>query len=276
MKYLNLGCGTHYNSCWINIDSSSKDPSIIIHDISKGIPFVDNYFDVVYHSHLLEHLHQYDAQRLLNDCFRVLKPKGTIRVAVPDLEVLTRIYLKSLDRANIDFPETFIHYDWIMLELYDQSVRIESGGEILRYIINSNPTSHDFIRSRIGLEFDQLLDITFNKTSQSIWSKIHTLNSKKIIKFFRIKAAMLLIRLLLGSQGYSALREGLFRQSGEVHRWMYDRFSLNRLLKNSGFCSINVCSAFESKIHSFSEFQLDVVDGVIRKPDSLFMEATKP
>jgi hypothetical protein len=33
----------------------------------------------------------------------------------------------------------------------------------------------------------------------------------------------------------AALREALFRQTGEVHRWAYDIFSLGRLHVHSGF-----------------------------------------
>jgi hypothetical protein len=56
---------------------------------------------------------------------------------------------------------------------------------------------------------------------------------------------------------------------------MYDRVSLKRLLEESGFTRIRVCSAFESRISGFASFGLDVINGAVRKPDSLFMEAVK-
>lgn len=68
-----------------------------------------------------------------------------------------------------------------------------------------------------------------------------------------------------------------FLQSGELHKWMYDRFSLARLLENAGFIAVRQCSAQESTIPRFREYLLDeTVDGPVRKPDSLFMEARKP
>lgn len=83
--------------------------------------------------------------------------------------------------------------------------------------------------------------------------------------------------LLAATNGeQEALRVGQFRLSGECHRWMYDRFSLKQLLEQCGFSAIRICSAFESRIAGFASFNLDVVDGKVRKPDSLFMEATKP
>ena len=68
-----------------------------------------------------------------------------------------------------------------------------------------------------------------------------------------------------------------FRASGEVHRWMYDRWSLGRLLEECGFSDTRVCAASESRIPGFSAYLLDCEeDGSTRKPDSLFIEAQKP
>lgn len=68
----------------------------------------------------------------------------------------------------------------------------------------------------------------------------------------------------------------MFRQDGEIHRWMYDRFSLGRKLAEVGFVEIAPCRADQSAIERFAEFDLDTRDGRVRKPDSLFMEARKP
>ncbi|OKH17249.1 hypothetical protein [[Limnothrix rosea] IAM M-220] len=87
----------------------------------------------------------------------------------------------------------------------------------------------------------------------------------------------LLIWLLLNKQDYIALKIGRFRQSGEVHQWMYDRYSLERLLEECGFVEVKQCAAHESRISNWTSFNLDTEpDGAIYKPDSLYMEATKP
>jgi hypothetical protein len=57
---------------------------------------------------------------------------------------------------------------------------------------------------------------------------------------------------------------------------MYDRVSLSHLLAAVGFRQISVCAAEESRIENFAGYQLDSVEGRVRKPDSLFMEALKP
>ena len=50
---------------------------------------------------------------------------------------------------------------------------------------------------------------------------------------------------------------------------------LTKLLSEIGFTDIKICSAFESGIANWESYQLDVVKGEVRKPDSLFIEAKK-
>ena len=73
-----------------------------------------------------------------------------------------------------------------------------------------------------------------------------------------------------------ALREGLFRRSGEVHQWMYDRFSLRRAIERAEFVGFRVCNADASAIRGFAGYNLETRDGRERKPDSLYVEAMKP
>jgi len=71
-------------------------------------------------------------------------------------------------------------------------------------------------------------------------------------------------------------KEGQFRQSGEVHRWMYDRRSLAQLLQECGLVQTHVCGAKETSIPNFNRYMPDIEpDGSTRKPDSLFMGAIK-
>jgi SAM-dependent methyltransferase len=54
-------------------------------------------FDLVYHSHLLEHIGHEHALDFMRECYRVLKRGGVLRVVVPDLETWARSYVASLD-----------------------------------------------------------------------------------------------------------------------------------------------------------------------------------
>ena len=72
-----------------------RNHSFIHHDLVYGVPFPDQSVDVVYSSHFLEHLDPQSGRRLLQECLRVLKPGGLIRICVPDLEYAWELYKRG-------------------------------------------------------------------------------------------------------------------------------------------------------------------------------------
>jgi hypothetical protein len=86
-----------------------------------------------------------------------------------------------------------------------------------------------------------------------------------------------ILKVILSSTELESLKIGQFRQSGEIHQWMYDHYSLSVLLKNCGLEKITKRTADQSYINDWTGFNLDTEpDGSIYKPDSLYMEAVKP
>ncbi|MEE9355860.1 MAG: methyltransferase domain-containing protein [Methylococcaceae bacterium] len=55
-----------------------------IHNASKPLPFSNNTFDIVYASHILEHIPWYKTEETLKDWLRVVKKGGYLEVWVPD------------------------------------------------------------------------------------------------------------------------------------------------------------------------------------------------
>lgn len=276
MKYLNIGCGKCFNSSWINVDISSNSSIVISHNILKGLPFLHNLFDACYSSHVLEHLSQYQAINLLTECIRVLKPNGIIRLVVPDLEMIAKNYLLALERSLLGDIEAQADYDWMILELFDQMVRNTSGGEMGKYLSSSDIKNKDFILSRIGNEAEVFWNKINNINRKSAFTKLDSIKFSSLFKKIRVAIAKVCVRFVAGKESVEAFEIGLFRNSGEVHQWMYDRFSLTRLLSECGFVDIKVCLADESSIPEFNSYGLDIIDGKVRKPDSLFIEARKP
>jgi len=64
------------------------------------LPFPDASFDVVYHSHVLEHFSQPDGLRFLGQLPKVLRPGGLLRVVVPDLERIVELYRQALSDGS--------------------------------------------------------------------------------------------------------------------------------------------------------------------------------
>ena len=71
---------------------------------------------------------------------------------------------------------------------------------------------------------------------------------------------------------------GTARDMGWSHRWMYDKFSLRRLLECRGFYSIKVLDAYKSDILDFNHYYLDVDSNGIPyySTGSIHLEARKP
>jgi predicted SAM-dependent methyltransferase len=275
LKYINLGCGTHFHEDWINVDFAVTGKDVIAHNLTLGIPFQDNYFDAVYHSHILEHFAKKDAAFFISECYRVLKKDRVIRIAVPDLEQIISEYKKQLQGAVIGEAESVLNYNWIMLELFDQMVRNYSGGNMAEYIFQETLENENYIFHRIGHEGKELREFYLTNKSKSPQYNINKIKLTQKIKFEIKRFLLELIFKERYAEVENYLRIGKFRQSGEIHQWMYDRFSLSLLLKQNGFKKIEAKTAYESQIPEFSKFNLDVINGEIRKPDSLFIEAFK-
>jgi predicted SAM-dependent methyltransferase len=277
MNYLNLGCGQRFHPNWTNIDFRSTSPSIIAHNLIQGIPKPDGTFDVVYHSHLLEHFSKDQGKAFIQECSRVLKPGGTIRIAIPDLERIAKIYLDTLEQAQSGSSEASENHYWMVIEMLDQSVRNHSGGAMADYLFQKNIPNQTFILDRIGTEGRKLIEAGKQQYNQQLASRPNWL--RPIYRFIRHPSYRrnALHKLFLNQFDYEALQIGRFRLSGEIHQWMYDRHSLTQLLQQSNLIDITPQTATTSKIPNWQTFNLDTEpDGSIYKPDSLFMEATKP
>lgn len=307
MPYLNLGCGSRFSPEWTNIDFVAQPPHIIGHNLLKGIPFGDECFDVVYHSHILEHFSDEQATPFLQECSRVLKPQGVMRIAVPDLEQIARLYLMTLDLAALGDPLWQRNHDWMLIELYDQMVRERSGGRHGIYLSQTNIPNLDFVMSRQGGEVARALEVARKRrevnpnanselnenglqitATKPLYQKTLLFRAlRRICRTFGIKRAgaslfpfgswrELVVRCLLGRE-YELLQVGRFRRSGEIHQRMYDRYSLAKALHEVGLQDMRQMAATESDIPDWSDFCLDTEDdGRIYKPDSLYMEAVKP
>jgi predicted SAM-dependent methyltransferase len=239
---LNIACGVRTHHAWNNMDFSPYtrlaarplaakllhsvgilsnlrydrvkrvDPAIISWDLRNGIPFPDDTFDIVYHSHFLEHLDRSVAPIVLLECRRAVKPGGFIRVVVPDLQILVQQYteaLAALERSHADAAQ--LHHR-ALYQLFDQMVRTESAGT----------------------------------AQQRTWVR-------RIERKFRNAAS-----------------------TGELHKWMYDRYSLAALLEETGFRDPTVRKHDTSAHPRWRDFGLDTEpDGTPYKKHSLYIEAFK-
>ena len=134
---VNLGSGLHVAPGWINVDSSLKtllarlpqfalrrayrlatvgdthsrdefvallrDHRFVFHNLKYGIPFRDSSVDFIFSSHALHHLYREEALALIREAIRVLKPGGTMRITVPDLEAIVALYLEGRREQALEY-----------------------------------------------------------------------------------------------------------------------------------------------------------------------------
>jgi predicted SAM-dependent methyltransferase/GR25 family glycosyltransferase involved in LPS biosynthesis len=110
---LNLGCGAQVHPEWTNVDIMPQHPGAFNHDLNKPLPFADASFEVVYHSHVLEHLTKEQGKAFVAECYRVLKPGGILRVVVPDLETIALLYPENLDKAESGDGRASDRHKWM-------------------------------------------------------------------------------------------------------------------------------------------------------------------
>jgi predicted SAM-dependent methyltransferase len=294
-RMINLGCGSRFHPDWVNADIAPQDPSVMQCDLSRRLPFPNDDFDVVYHSNVLEHIRRAAAPTFMRECFRVLKPGGILRVAVPDLERICKLYLEKLQQAATGDSASAHDHEWMLLEMYDQTVREKSGGAMLDFLRQNRLPNESFVLERIGQEGRELLAALRNapppmSQSQTPPSKPRSRlreiirRPRTLFEIFGCRSRTTpkmndqkILNDRLGADGLRALDIGRFRLAGEVHQWMYDRFSLARLMSSAGFREPTIRSPVDSAIPDWAKFNLDTLpDGRTIKPDSFFMEATKP
>lgn len=133
---LHLGCGLNAPQEWLNVDGSlqvafarlPKLKKVLVRlriypqrsaeipwsnnvmrlDLRKRLPFADNRFVAIYSSHALEHLHYNQAEKLLTECFRVLKRGGVCRIVVPDLAAAVHRYLQRSEENDDSAADEFM------------------------------------------------------------------------------------------------------------------------------------------------------------------------
>ena len=97
---INMGCGwRNFGPDWIHIDGG--DYEHLDYRSITSLEFRDNTVDLIYASHVIEYFDSHDVKNLLTEWKRVLKKDGVLRVAVPNFEVITSLYLKN--KYSLDY-----------------------------------------------------------------------------------------------------------------------------------------------------------------------------
>jgi SAM-dependent methyltransferase len=114
---VNVGCGPHYATGWINLDVVRLDdiqPDLLLESGEAPLPFDDNEVDQLYAGHVLEHIPWAQVPAALVEWERVLKPGGRLGLVGPDVMRTIERYAKGLEplwlvEATLEDDKTFMH-----------------------------------------------------------------------------------------------------------------------------------------------------------------------
>jgi predicted SAM-dependent methyltransferase len=135
---LHIGCGPHHLYGWLNTDVVTSNDALYL-DATQPLPFPENTFSFIFSEHMLEHIPIDAAQVFMQECNRVLKPGGVLRLATPDMAFLFALwegkdpstsarYFSNAARHFVKYPRlankcTTINnffYNWGHCFIYDQ------------------------------------------------------------------------------------------------------------------------------------------------------------
>lgn len=94
-KRLHLGCGSIRLPGFCNVDILATPAVDVKSDISKLDNFSDNSIELIYACHVLEHFSHVEAVLVLRRWFEVLAPGGELRISVPDIDRIVKIYIDN-------------------------------------------------------------------------------------------------------------------------------------------------------------------------------------
>lgn len=133
-EYINFGCGIHCPDAFTNFDGSvnllmQRNPLIgylikkttttlfpanaLYGDIVKGLPLNENSVKGIFSSHVLEHLSLEELRISLKNCYKYLKPGGTFRSVLPNLEEAVNSYISEKKKGNKSAAVDFMNYTFL-------------------------------------------------------------------------------------------------------------------------------------------------------------------
>jgi predicted SAM-dependent methyltransferase len=164
---LNLGCGSVRPGGWVNTDSSwnahlqrlpvvgtavrkvfrtveYNNNNLVYMNLNKRWKYSDNSVDIVYASHLFEHLTLASADLFLKEAYRTLKPGGIIRLVVPDLYKICKRYIQEYESGTAENTTEFIMWAINMHREGQYGAKIGAGKKMVLEV-QGYPHQHKFM-----------------------------------------------------------------------------------------------------------------------------------
>jgi SAM-dependent methyltransferase len=105
VRRLNWGCGGDARRGWINSDTTASPGVDVVANIREGLSIESGSIDYAVGVHSLQELAFPELLPALAELYRVLRPGGTLRLVVPDLDAGIRAYTERDDAHFLVPPD---------------------------------------------------------------------------------------------------------------------------------------------------------------------------
>ena len=112
-RKLHFGAGSQHLQGFLNSDMLGQLPI----NIGRRLPFNDEEIDLIYTSHVVEHLPKENFKYFLRECLRILKKGGANIIATPSIEKLCSI-LYGKDSDKIDVLKSYFSTHFMKEEIF--------------------------------------------------------------------------------------------------------------------------------------------------------------
>ncbi len=186
---LHIG-GKEQHPDWKIVDVEPRSEVDYVTNASDLSMFESDSVDTIYSSHTLEHFYYGINDELLNtlkEWYRVLKPDGKLMISVPDLEVLSGLYI----RKDLNFQQRFhimrmmfggqtniydvhkVGFDFTTLKVYLEKANFKQVSRVKEFNLFNDCSSLKFLDTLISLNVVAYKDSEFSIVkTQSRNSKI--------------------------------------------------------------------------------------------------------
>jgi predicted SAM-dependent methyltransferase len=162
LKNVHLGSSAHIIDGWINYDIDTSNGATKA-DLRKGIPLADNSVQMIFSEHVIEHFSKDDGYKLIEECYRVLKPGGTMRIGWPGFNKLISSYLlrsrKHRRHVTPHLQLRYGHWDEIFADrLFSWEHRYaytpRHMKDVLQEVGFNKPKQYKYMKSGYGYKWD--------------------------------------------------------------------------------------------------------------------------
>jgi len=140
---LQVGSGMIALEGWLNTDVIPRRPGVIPLDAAKRFPFRDSTFNQIFSEHQIDQLSFENGRTMFKECYRVLKPGGTIRIACLSLDTLMALCAREKTALQTEYIK------WIT-DQYLPDVDVYSGAVVANNAFYS--WGHKFLYDSSSLE----------------------------------------------------------------------------------------------------------------------------